>query len=70
MTTQVNQKKVIARNQYCNLYVAVEGSVGDWACYVGKNTDSVEHVKAYGDKIRESDARYLFPEFEHLRWRD
>lgn len=70
MTTQLNQKKVMARTKYNDLFVAVEGSVGDWACYVGKKTDSIEYVKAYGDKIREREAKELFPEFEHLRWRD
>lgn len=69
MATQLNQKKVIARTHYNNLYVAVEGAVQDWACYVGKRTDTIEHVKAYGDKISETEARELFPEFEALRWR-
>lgn len=69
MATQLNQKKIIARIHYNNLYVAVEGSVQDWACYVGKRTDTIEYVKAYGDKIREREARELFPEFEALQWR-
>ena len=50
-------------------YVAVEGAVGDWACYYGKITDSVDQVRRYGDKIHERRARTLFPEFKHLRWR-
>jgi hypothetical protein len=63
------EKMVIARSHFYNRYVAVEGEVDDWACYVGARTDSIEHVKDYGDKISEEEARELFPEFENLRWR-
>jgi hypothetical protein len=63
------EKMVIARTHYNNLYVAVEGAVKDWACYVGKVSDGAEKVKRYGDKISEEKARDLFPEFETLRWR-
>jgi hypothetical protein len=69
MATQTNQKLILSRTEYNNLYVAVEGCVEDWACYVGKRSDTIEYVKAYGDKISESKARELFPEFENLRWR-
>lgn len=68
-TTYSNQKKVIAKTHYNNRYVAVEGSIGDWACYIGKKSATVEYVKAYGDKISETEARRLFPEFEYLTWR-
>jgi hypothetical protein len=63
------EKLILAKEEYNNLYVAVEGAIHDWACYVGKKTDGLEHVKAYGDKISEAKARDLFPEFKHLRWR-
>lgn len=62
-------KLIMSKTEHYNRYVAVEGCVDDWACYVGKKTDSVEYIKDYGDKIRESKARELFPEFEHLTWR-
>ena len=50
-------------------YVTVEGWIGDWACYYDKITKSLEQVKKWGDKVNESRARKLFPEFNHLRWR-
>jgi hypothetical protein len=61
---------MLSKTEYNNLYVAVEGEIGDWACYVGKRSDGIEHVRRWGDKIRESKARELFPEFAHLTWRD
>ena len=63
------QKLVLAVQEYNNLYVAVEGEVGDWACYVGRTSDGIQKVKDYGDKISEAHARLLFPEFSKLRWR-
>lgn len=69
MSTQTKEKMIISRTHYNNLYVAVEGAVKDWACYVGKKSDSVDKVYRYGDKISEEEARELFPEFEKLRWR-
>ena len=63
------EKLLISRTHYNNLYVAVEGAVNDWACYVGKKSDGVDHVKAYGDKTSEEEARELFPEFDKLHWR-
>ena len=51
------------------LYVAVEGAVGDWACYEGSAKLGVEKVADYGDKTSEKEARELFPEFKGLRWR-
>jgi hypothetical protein len=69
MATKTNQKMILSRTEYNNLYVAVEGEIEDWACYVGKRSDSIEYVKAYGDKIYEEKARELFPEFQGLRWR-
>ena len=63
------EKMVIAKTHGDRLYVAVEGAVKDWACYVGGKNDSLQFVKDYGDKISESKARDLFPEFENLRWR-
>jgi len=62
-------KMILSKIHYNNLYVAVEGCVEDWACYVGSRNQTVEYVKAYGDKISETEARDLFPEFENLRWR-
>jgi len=63
------EKMVLAVQEYNNLYVAVEGAVKDWACYVGKASDGIQKVKDYGDKISEEKARELFPEFKKLRWR-
>lgn len=68
-TNQEREKLVISKTHLYNHYVAVEGAVGDWACYVGQRQDSAEYVKAYGDKISEAEARQLFPEFKHLQWR-
>lgn len=51
------------------LFVAVEGAIEDWACYVGLVKDGVDHVRRWGDKTSEAKARELFPEFSHLRWR-
>lgn len=65
----IKEKLILSREEYHNLYVAVEGGVNDWACYVGKREDGVEEVRRYGDKISETQARHLFPEFKHLRWR-
>ena len=66
---QTKQKKLSSKTLFNRLYVAVEGAVDDWACYVGKNSDGVEQVRRYGDKISEVEARKLFPDFETLRWR-
>jgi hypothetical protein len=63
-------KLILSKSVSNNLYVAVEGEVNDWACYVGSIVDGFEEVKKYGYKIRESEARHLFPEFKHLTWRD
>jgi len=63
------KKLMLAVREYNNLYVAVEGEVEDWACYVGKASDGFDEVKRYGDKISEKHARLLFPEFRKLRWR-
>jgi len=68
MTAQ-KEKLVLTVQEYNNLYVAVEGAVGDWACYVGKVSNGVQKVRDYGDKIGEAHARFLFPEFKNLRWR-
>ncbi len=65
----MTNKMVHSKTEYYNLYVAVEGWVEDWTCYVGNRSDGVEEVKTHGDKISETKARELFPEFEHLRWR-
>ena len=64
-----SKKKILSLQEYNNLYVAVEGAVKDWACYVGKSTDTVERVRDYGNKISESKARKLFPEFKNYKWR-
>lgn len=72
MTTQTNQEReklFISKTHLYNHFVAVEGEVGDWACYVGTRQQNNEYVKAYGDKISESEARELFPEFKKLQWR-
>lgn len=68
-TNQEREKLVISKTVLYNHYVAVEGAIGDWACYVGQRSDSDEKVKAYGDKISEADARELFPEFKLFKWR-
>jgi len=64
-----NQKLFMSKTDNIYRHVAVEGAVKDWACYVGSIIDSVEKVRNYGDKISETRARKLFPEFNHLRWR-
>ena len=63
------QKLVLEKTDSIYRYVAVEGYVDDWACYYDKITKTTEQVKKWGDKINESRARCLFPEFKHLRWR-
>jgi hypothetical protein len=68
-TNQEREKLTISKIHLYNHFVAVEGCVGDWACYVGQRNDSIQKVAAYGDKISETEARELFPEFKHLRWR-
>jgi hypothetical protein len=65
----MTEKLVKSKTHYNNLYVAVEGAVGDWACYVGNINKGVEQVMRYGDKIGQDEARELFPEFAHLKWR-
>lgn len=63
------EKLLLSTTKYNNLYVAVEGEVNDWACYVGAKSDGAEKVRWYGDKISEVKARELFPEFAKLHWR-
>ena len=65
----MEQKLMLSKTENYNRYVAVEGAVQDWACYVGRVTDSIDEVRRHGDKIHETQARFLFPEFAHLRWR-
>jgi len=65
----MKQRLMMSKTRNVCRYVAVEGAVDDWACYVGSIKDSVEKVRNYGDKISETRARMLFPEFAHLRWR-
>jgi len=65
----MKQRLMMSKTRNVYRYVAVEGAVGDWDCYVGSITDSVGKVRNYGDKISETRARTLFPEFAHLRWR-
>lgn len=69
MASKTKEKMILSRTEYHNLYVAVEGEIDDWACYVGNKDAGIGNVKAYGDKISESKARELFPEFKKLRWR-
>jgi hypothetical protein len=68
-TNQEIEKLILSKIEYYNFYVALEGAVGDWACYVGNRNQTFADVAAYGDKISEEKARELFPEFKHLRWR-
>ncbi len=68
-TNREREKLFISKTHLYNHFVAVEGEVGDWACYVGTRNQSDKIVAAYGDKIGEEEARDLFPEFKHLRWR-
>jgi hypothetical protein len=63
------EKLLQTRTHFNNKYIAVEGEVNDWDCYVGKKSSTDEYVRAYGDKISESEARELFPDFEKLHWR-
>ena len=67
--TETKEKMIISKTHYNNLYVAVEGAIRGWACYVGAKSDGVEQVRQYGDKISEIEARKLFPEFKKLHWR-
>ena len=63
------QKLILSKTDGHNRYVAVEGGIDDWACYYDNITKTIDEVKRHGDKINETRARYLFPEFKHLRWR-
>jgi hypothetical protein len=63
------QKLIIEKTDGNYRYVAVEGEVEDWACYFDRITKTTEEVKRWGDKLNETRARYLFPEFNQLRWR-
>ena len=68
-TNQEIEKLKLSKIHLYNHFVAVEGAVGDWVCYVGQRNDSVDKVASYGDKISEAEARTLFPEFKYHRWR-
>lgn len=54
--------------------VAVEGSVGDWAAYIGA-VPGINHdeewitVKEDGTKLPKTVAEAMFPEFKTLTWR-
>jgi hypothetical protein len=57
------------------LVVAVEGSAGDWAAYIGtvrgKNHDKeFTCVQECGEKLPQRFAEILFPDFKYLKWRD
>ena len=62
-------KLIMSKTDGIYRYVAVEGDVDDWACYYDKKTKNLEEVKRWGDKINETRARKMFPEFNHLWWR-
>jgi hypothetical protein len=66
--TSQTKKMLYARIHNNKLYVAVEGAVEDWTCYVGTSAD-IDYVRKWGDKTSEDEARQLFPEFQHLMWR-
>jgi len=57
------------------LVVAVEGSIGDWAAYIGAvpgyNFDEEwQRVAENGTKLPKSIAEILFPLFKDLKWRE
>jgi len=57
------------------LVVAIEGSVGDWAAYIGavrgkNHEEEWRKVAEYGTKLPKSVAEILFPNFRSLRWRE
>ncbi len=57
------------------LAVAVEGSIGDWAAYIGAipgfdHDSEWQAVYKHGSKLPENLAKILFPEFHDLEWRD
>jgi len=57
------------------LVVAVEGGIGDWACYIGavagKNHErEFMEVAKHGTKLPRQIAELLFPEWERYRWRE
>lgn len=65
----MENKLIMTRQEGHLLFVAVEGAIKDWACYYGPTSKGADWVRSWGDKISESKARKLFPEFNHLRWR-
>jgi len=62
------QTKTLALNV---LAVAVEGTVKDWACYIGavSGLHDAELVYEAGDKQSEELARAIFPAFHDLFYR-
>lgn len=56
------------------LAVAVEGSVGDWAVYIGAVPGHNHEVELYevvdnGSKLSRNLAEAMFPHYKHLQWR-
>jgi hypothetical protein len=56
------------------LVVAKEGSIGDWACYIGavdgqSHESEYTNVLQFGSKLPQSIAEILFPSFKHLNYR-
>lgn len=54
--------------------VAVKGAVGDWAAYIGSvagqdHQNEWQEVKANGEKLSQSIAEVMFPEWKKLRYR-
>lgn len=58
--------KLKPRDRVFGKIVAVIGSVGDWAAYVGPNNWSDEMVAKSGIKLSESTARELFESL--IKW--
>lgn len=63
--------KALAKNVLC---VAVEGSVRDWAAYIGavagiSHSEEWHEVRDDGAKLPEEIAKILFPNFRKLRYR-
>lgn len=36
-------------------WVAVRGGIDDWAIYYGKDTDTIQHIRDYGNKVTMKD---------------
>jgi hypothetical protein len=69
-----NRQLIVARYYNSNYFAtAIVASITegiDWAAYIGgadyhlAESEAVEYVRDYGDKLSEADARHFFPSIE------